>query len=37
MRSGRPDREESIAEAYRHTAERIATGELKDDGGPVAG
>lgn len=31
-RIGRQDIEDYIAEAYRRTAERIAAGELKEDG-----
>jgi hypothetical protein len=31
-RIGRQDIEDYIAEAYRRTAERIADGELKDEG-----
>jgi excisionase family DNA binding protein len=31
-RIGRQDIEDYIAEAYRRTAERIAAGELKDEG-----
>lgn len=31
-RIGRQDVEDYIAEAYRRTAERIATGEIGDDG-----
>ena len=31
-RIGRQDLEDYIAEAYRRTAERIAAGELKDEG-----
>lgn len=33
-RVGRQDLEDYIAEAYRRTAERIAAGELVDDGEP---
>lgn len=36
-RIGAKDIEDFIAEAYRRTAERIAAGELKDDGDPGAG
>lgn len=32
-RIGRQDLEDYIAEAYRRTAERIAAGELQDEGG----
>ena len=32
-RIGRQDVEDYIAEAYRRTAERIAAGELQDEGG----
>jgi hypothetical protein len=35
-RIGANDIEDFIAEAYRRTAERIAAGELKDDGDPGA-
>lgn len=33
-RIGASDIEDFIAEAYRRTAERIAAGELKDEGAP---
>ena len=33
-RIGRQDLEDYIAEAYRRTAERIAAGELVDEGEP---
>lgn len=33
-RIGVQDLEDYIADAYRRTAERVAAGELKDDGGP---
>ncbi|MFJ5696563.1 helix-turn-helix domain-containing protein [Arthrobacter sp. NPDC093139] len=33
-RIGATDLEDFITDAYRRTAERIATGELKDGGGP---
>jgi hypothetical protein len=33
---GRQDIEDYVIEAYRRTAERIAAGELKDDGDPGA-
>jgi excisionase family DNA binding protein len=35
-RIGRQDIEDYIAEAYRRTAERIAAGEISDDGEPGA-
>lgn len=35
-RVGRQDVEDYIADAYRHTAERIAAGELLGDGEPEA-
>jgi excisionase family DNA binding protein len=35
-RIGASDVEDFITEAYRRTAERIAAGELKDDGDPGA-
>jgi hypothetical protein len=35
-RIGVDDIEDFIAEAYRRTAERIAAGELKDEGEPDA-
>ena len=35
-RIGRQDIEDYVAEAYRRTAERIAAGELIDEGEPAA-